>query len=375
VGSWLKESGFWAYRRAFLQQAVSGALLVRLSDSQLKHDLGVGALGHRAALLGAIGRLRGEEQRVLTPLRRSVHNAPRSPVPARLSPAPRRAETRAVHEAERARQRAEMLQERARVAAAAAASAAAAAAAASAKLCRRSVGARDADARTDAFLASSLWSLLGERVDVSAATLDALLETRAQELHLCDSQGRMPASYARLCDVAALKALDDAAEGAGSQEEQQAALAVLDAFLERLAEARKAWLAALLRRRAFDARLRESEARRRAVVAQPQPRTATQRSVESPTFAAFLRRQWASLPAENTLRGGRGTPNRPQLRTASPEKARLPPPRRLSADELLVLEYGGDRDAASLAAEMRARASWLRAETAIALRRQRGGDV
>jgi hypothetical protein len=54
VADWVDSFGFGQYRRRFVHHALTGALLLKLTDEQLRADLGVGPLGHREAILRAV---------------------------------------------------------------------------------------------------------------------------------------------------------------------------------------------------------------------------------------------------------------------------------------------------------------------------------
>ena len=58
VTSWLDAIGFQQYRKKFIHHSIDGALLLQLTDSQLKLDVGIGPLGHRHGILKAIANLR-----------------------------------------------------------------------------------------------------------------------------------------------------------------------------------------------------------------------------------------------------------------------------------------------------------------------------
>ncbi|KAL4855244.1 Dual specificity protein kinase splA [Chlorella vulgaris] len=57
VCDWLELIGLGQWRRAFVHNAVSGALLLRLSSEELKTELGMAPLGHRDGLLTAVNDL------------------------------------------------------------------------------------------------------------------------------------------------------------------------------------------------------------------------------------------------------------------------------------------------------------------------------
>ncbi|KAL4443818.1 hypothetical protein ABPG75_011555 [Micractinium tetrahymenae] len=57
VCDWLELIGLGQYRRRFVHNAVSGAVLLKLSNEELKVEVGIGPLGHREGLLNAINDL------------------------------------------------------------------------------------------------------------------------------------------------------------------------------------------------------------------------------------------------------------------------------------------------------------------------------
>ncbi|GAX73673.1 hypothetical protein CEUSTIGMA_g1124.t1 [Chlamydomonas eustigma] len=58
VCNWVEVLGFMQYRRKFSHNCVDGTLLLKLTDAQLKRELGILPLGHRVALLEAVDRLK-----------------------------------------------------------------------------------------------------------------------------------------------------------------------------------------------------------------------------------------------------------------------------------------------------------------------------
>ena len=206
-----------------------------------------------------------------------------------------------------------------------------------------------AAARADAFLAGIMASVLGERdpraVDVSAPAVVQFLAAHGDALGVSTSQ------TAAACG-------DDA-------------------------EATKSWLLAILRRRDFDARLSADEARRRErLQSQTAARTPQRRhGTAVGSFDAFLQRQWAALPPDNTLSLHRNpTASLPSPRKgkdsvpraeAPPRSRRLrpllllapEPPRPRPSEVAMLQEFDGNVDAVALAADMRARVSRLQEET------------
>ncbi|KAG2435433.1 hypothetical protein HYH02_011933 [Chlamydomonas schloesseri] len=57
VALWVEFIGLGQYRKRFLHHCVDGRLLLRVKDAQLKTDLGIGPMGHRAAILDAASQL------------------------------------------------------------------------------------------------------------------------------------------------------------------------------------------------------------------------------------------------------------------------------------------------------------------------------
>ncbi|EFJ45183.1 hypothetical protein VOLCADRAFT_118480 [Volvox carteri f. nagariensis] len=57
VATWVDFLGLGQYRRRFLHHCIDGRLLLRLNDAQLKTELGIGPMGHRAAILDAAANL------------------------------------------------------------------------------------------------------------------------------------------------------------------------------------------------------------------------------------------------------------------------------------------------------------------------------
>ncbi|KXZ42945.1 hypothetical protein GPECTOR_110g238 [Gonium pectorale] len=53
VATWVEFLGLGQYRRRFLHHCIDGRMLVRLTDAQLKAELGIGPMGHRVAILDA----------------------------------------------------------------------------------------------------------------------------------------------------------------------------------------------------------------------------------------------------------------------------------------------------------------------------------
>ena len=391
VVSWLERLGLGAYRKQFIHHAVSGAILLALTDEQLKSELGMLTLGHRITLRAAITQLRDAGASSFftddTPVRQ------RSPSPAREQRELHLRQARAEHDAEKALRRAERIALRAQELAEAAEQAAAMAEAARRKaegtrprvrspsparpspvpgpIAERMAAAKSAhesrviagaaqrtmtkwaaagpretaSARADAYLAGALAHVLGvhpSQVDVSPAGVAAFLNSpHAAELGL-------PAAPRR---------------AAGD-------------------DARKAWLVSMLRRRSFDMRLQAEDARRRERKEQAAtPRAGRPVQGQGPSFDAFLQRQWAALPPTNTLSRNIATAPTASTRTRDkversaavashkPRAARPPPklvllaPARRSSETALVAEFDGDAEAAALAAEMRARASKLQVET------------
>jgi hypothetical protein len=62
VCDWLEAFGMGQYRKRFVHHAVSGQVLLKLTDQRLRADLGVGSLGHREGLLRAVAELRQQHQ-------------------------------------------------------------------------------------------------------------------------------------------------------------------------------------------------------------------------------------------------------------------------------------------------------------------------
>ena len=394
--AWLERLGLGAYRRHFIHHAVDGAVLLALTDEQLKVELGMLTLGHRVTLRAAVSQLRHAGAAAFF-----ADDAPlvpqRSPSPAREQREQHLRQVRAEHDAEKALRRAERIALRAQELAEAAEQAAEQAEAArrkaegtqprrgrspspprpspvagpiaermaAAKLLHQSrvvagaaqrrstkwaaAGLREtASARADAYLAGALAHVLGvhpDQVDVGPMGVAAFLDSpHAAELGLPAVPG--PAAG------------DDA---------------------------RKAWLVSMLRRRSFDMRLQAEDARRRERREQAEtPRVG--RPAQGPGsagFDAFLQRQWAALPPSNTLRRGIATTPAAASRTRDnvgrsvvaagpkpkPVRAARPAPKLVllaaprPSETALVAEFDGHAEAAALAAEMRARASRLQAET------------
>jgi SAM domain (Sterile alpha motif) len=59
VGAWLRGLGLGEYEATFRENAINEKVLPNLTAEDLK-DLGVGLVGHRRALLDAIGALRAD---------------------------------------------------------------------------------------------------------------------------------------------------------------------------------------------------------------------------------------------------------------------------------------------------------------------------
>jgi hypothetical protein len=55
VCTWIDSIGFNQYRKKFMHNLVDGRVLLMLDDKQLKSEIGIGPLGHRVALVRAIG--------------------------------------------------------------------------------------------------------------------------------------------------------------------------------------------------------------------------------------------------------------------------------------------------------------------------------
>eukprot|EP00798_Chlamydomonas_sp_ICE-L_P025339 gene25339-10998_t len=62
VATWVEYIGMGQYRKRFMHNLVDGRLLLRLTDAQLKQEIGIGPLGHRANLLDAIASLVGSAE-------------------------------------------------------------------------------------------------------------------------------------------------------------------------------------------------------------------------------------------------------------------------------------------------------------------------
>ncbi|PNW87853.1 hypothetical protein CHLRE_01g004550v5 [Chlamydomonas reinhardtii] len=57
VANWVDFIGLGQYRRRFLHHCVDGRMLLRIKDAQLKSELSIGPMGHRAAVLEAAAQL------------------------------------------------------------------------------------------------------------------------------------------------------------------------------------------------------------------------------------------------------------------------------------------------------------------------------
>jgi hypothetical protein len=268
----------------------------------------------------------------------------------------------------------------------------------------QAAAAHRSSARDDADVESFILSALGPhalprtadgRADISARSVAAIMAEHAERLHLDSADlsggaGVLPSALARLFATAASSSDPASAEAS--------------------ARKAKAWLLAAIRRGAFEARLRNAEAKWRARSPSPQRRPATapqppprlppprppppaaspRRKVQieriwvangdrpvavwqpDAQLETFLARQWRSLPQSNPLRGGSAAALRPvsasARRMTSPPKPKRgePPaprfvkPRSPYLPAALLDEWEGDAGAAALAASMRARAEQLR---------------
>jgi hypothetical protein len=378
VVAWLERLGFGAYRKHFIHHAVNGAVLLALTDEQLKGELGMVTLGHRITLRAAIAQLRDAGAASFFGDDTPKKEPQRSPSPAREQREQHLRQVRAEHDAEKALRRAERIALRAQELAEKAEKAAALAEAARRKvegtrprmpspsparpspvpgpLNERMARAKSAhQSRIVAGAAqrtSTKWAAAGSREPPSARADAYLAGAMAHVLGVHPSQ------------------VDVSPEGVAAflDSPHAAELGLPAAPRPAAGDVRKAWLVSVLRRRSFDMRLKAEDARRR------ERKESTPRAgklVLGSSFDAFLKRQWAALPPTNTL--SRKVERSVavaglQPRAACPKLVLLAPARR-SSETALVAEFDGDAEAAALAAEMRARASQLQVETQ-ALRRR-----
>ncbi|KAG1671902.1 hypothetical protein FOA52_003469 [Chlamydomonas sp. UWO 241] len=63
VCNWIESIGLGQYRKKFMHNIVDGRVLLMLDESALKHEIGIGPLGHRIALARAIASLSGDSER------------------------------------------------------------------------------------------------------------------------------------------------------------------------------------------------------------------------------------------------------------------------------------------------------------------------
>jgi hypothetical protein len=373
VVAWLERLGFGAYRKHFIHHAVNGAVLLALTDEQLKGELGMVTLGHRITLRAAIAHLRDAGAASFfaddTPVRSSS--------PAREQREQHLRQVRAEHDAEKALRRAERIALRAQELAEKAEKAAALAEAA-----RRKVeGTRPRMPSPSPARPSPVPGPLDERMArAKSAHQSRIVAGAAQRTVTKWAAGgpREPPSARADAYLAGAMAhvlgvhpsqVDVSPEGVAAFLDSPHA-AELGLPRPAAGDVRKAWLVSVLRRRSFDMRLKAEDARRR----ERKELASTSRAgklVLGSSFDAFLKRQWAALPPTNTLsrkveRSVAVAGSQP--RAAGPKLVLLAPARR-SSETALVAEFDGDAEAAALAAEMRARASQLQVETQ-ALRRR-----